>query len=105
MMTAKRLIRGILRAIAGALVLVTALIVTLLLVMGVEHRMPLTLPAPAGPFAVGRTSFDWVNPSVRDELAPLPGAKREVVAWIWYPTAPLTNATTHGGIRAGTLAG
>jgi predicted dienelactone hydrolase len=35
-----------------------------------------------------------VNPSVRDELAPLPGAKREVVAWIWYPTAPLTNATT-----------
>jgi hypothetical protein len=36
-----------------------------------EHRMPLTLPAPGGPFAVGGTRFDWVNPSIADGLAPL----------------------------------
>ena len=93
-MIVKRLIRGLLRALAGAVLLVAGLIVTLLVVAGVEHRMPLALPTPTGPFTVGRTSFDWVNPSITDELAPIPGTKREIVAWVWYPAAPVPTATT-----------
>jgi len=52
-----------------------------------EHGRSITLPAPTGHFAVGRTTFHWVNPAQTDEFAPTPEAKREVVAWIWYPAA------------------
>src|SRR5438445_12703513 len=40
-----------------------------------EHRSEVTLPAPTGPFPVGRTLFDW-----RDD-------QRELLVWIWYPAA------------------
>lgn len=52
-----------------------------------EHRTPLTLPAPSGHFAVGRTTFSWTNNSETDELAPAPGTKRQVLVWLWYPAA------------------
>jgi dienelactone hydrolase len=39
------------------------------LAVWIEHRVPLELPTPSGPFAIGRTSQTW------DELS----------AWIWYP--------------------
>jgi predicted dienelactone hydrolase len=39
----------------------------------IEHRTDLTLPAPTGPFAVGRTIRDWK------------GQGRELLVWIWYP--------------------
>jgi len=57
-----------------------------------EHKKETTLPAPTGHFAVGRTTFTWVNNAETDELAPSPGAKREVVAWMWYPAASSTSA-------------
>ena len=50
-----------------------------------EHRNPLTLPEPSGHLAVGRVSEVWVNDARADELAPVPGARQTVVAWIWYP--------------------
>jgi dienelactone hydrolase len=53
-----------------------------------EHGFSLTLPTPTGPFAVGRTSFHWVDTSRTDILAPVPGQKRELIVWIWYPAAP-----------------
>jgi len=52
-----------------------------------EHETRITLPEPTGHFAVGRTTYAWVNNAETDELAPPPGAKREVAAWIWYPAA------------------
>ena len=63
----------------------TACLVALMLLLWVEHRRATTLPAPAGPYAVGRVSYEWVNAAESDPLAPAAGAKREVVAWIWYP--------------------
>jgi dienelactone hydrolase len=86
-MIIRRLIKVLLRAIAAAVLLVVGLILSLLLVTGFEHRMPLELPAPAGPFAVSRTTFDWVDDS-DDEFAPVAGTKRELLAWVWYPSAP-----------------
>ena len=50
-----------------------------------EHRTELTLPTPTGPFAVGRAIYDWVDDSTVDALAPVPGTKRELSVWIWYP--------------------
>ena len=55
------------------------------LLLWVEHNKATTLPVPTGPTAVGRVSYQWVNPAKSDPLAPTAGAKREVVAWIWYP--------------------
>src|SRR2546421_9920258 len=45
------------------------------------------LPAPSGPFPVGRASFDWTEESRIDSLAPEPGTKRELTVWIWSPAS------------------
>jgi len=50
-----------------------------------EHRTGIALPAPTGPFAVGRSLYDWVDEKTPDALAPAPGTKRELLVWIWYP--------------------
>lgn len=55
-----------------------------------DHRSPVTLPPPTGPFAVGRVIDAWADEAGRDPLAPS-GARREWLAWIWYPTAPTTS--------------
>ena len=53
----------------------------------VEHRTNITLPTPTGPFAVGRTIYDWTDDATLDMLAPVLGTKRELLVWIWYPAA------------------
>jgi hypothetical protein len=41
----------------------------------VEHSLPVELPVPTGPFAVGRFTTVWAD------------RERELVLWIWYPAA------------------
>jgi len=53
-----------------------------------EHRTEVTLPTPTGPFAVGRATYAWTDDAHADTLAPVPGTKRELIVWIWYPSAP-----------------
>jgi len=53
----------------------------------IEHRTAVTLPTPTGTFAVGRATYDWADNSVSDTLAPVPGTKRELLVWIWYPAS------------------
>jgi predicted dienelactone hydrolase len=53
-----------------------------------EHRSSLTLPTPTGSYAVGRAIYDWADDKQPDALAPVPGKKRELLVWIWYPAAP-----------------
>jgi len=52
-----------------------------------EHRSDVTLPTPTGSFAVGRTIQDWTDSVAVDTLAPIPGTKRELLVWIWYPAS------------------
>ncbi len=52
-----------------------------------EHRTDVTLPAPTGPFAVGRSQYDWTDDTTPDMLAPVAGTRRELLVWIWYPCA------------------
>jgi pimeloyl-ACP methyl ester carboxylesterase len=61
-------------------------ITTLLVSLWLEHRAEVTLPTPTGPFAVGRAIYDWVDDKTLDALVPMPGTKRELLIWIWYPT-------------------
>lgn len=53
----------------------------------VEHRTELTLPAPTGPFAVGRAIYAWTGDAHPDTLAPVSGTRRELMVWMWYPAA------------------
>jgi predicted dienelactone hydrolase len=89
---AKRLIKRLLTSIAALALLAIAGLMVLFGLLWREHKTEITLPAPTGHFAVGRTTFTWVNNAETDELAPTPGAKRAVVAWIWYPSAAGTSA-------------
>jgi dienelactone hydrolase len=81
---ARRVVKafGIL-ALSGVLV-----VATLLGALWLEHRIEITLPAPTGPFAVGRATFAWTDDTHSDPLAPVPGTKRQLLVWIWYPAAP-----------------
>jgi dienelactone hydrolase len=82
-----RLARRIFKVLAGLAMLGVLGITALLGSLWLEHRTEITLPAPTGPFAVGRAIYDWTDDATLDTLAPVPGAKREVLAWIWYPSA------------------
>jgi predicted dienelactone hydrolase len=53
-----------------------------------EHRTQVALPTPTGSFAVGHAIDAWTDDLHSDPLAPVPGTKRELLAWIWYPAAP-----------------
>jgi predicted dienelactone hydrolase len=88
----KRRTRVLARGLAAAAGFAVLGLITLLALLWREHATALTLPAPTGHFAVGRTRYTWVNDSEADELAPSPGAKREVVVWIWYPSSATTSA-------------
>jgi predicted dienelactone hydrolase len=54
-----------------------------------EHRTEVALPTPTGSFAVGRAIDAWTDELQSDPLTPAPGTKRELLAWIWYPAAPV----------------
>jgi predicted dienelactone hydrolase len=58
--------------------------------LGVRHLLPLALPAPTGPYRVGRTTFDWTDLSRADPLAPEPNRRRELSIWVWYPAPAAT---------------
>jgi pimeloyl-ACP methyl ester carboxylesterase len=53
----------------------------------VERRTAIMLPAPTGSFAVGRATNVWTDDQHVDMLAPVPGTKRELLVWMWYPAA------------------
>lgn len=74
---------------------VTFLGMSLLLVFAVSIYMQLELPAPDGPYTVGRTVFRWVDTSRPEVLTDDSNDFREVVAMVWYPAEPET------GVKAG----
>ena len=65
-----------------------------------EHRTDVTLPTPTGAFAVGRAIQHWTDSATVDTLAPTPGTKRELLVWIWYPSAPGKTATVDDYVPA-----
>jgi dienelactone hydrolase len=81
---ARRLLRGL--AILAALGVLAATATSIAL--AIERRTDVALPAPTGPYAVGRVIYDW-----RD-------ASREVLAWVWYPAAAGSTAVAADYIPA-----
>ncbi len=82
-----RLVHRMLRAFAAITMLGCLAIGAVLAFLWLEHKSEVTLPIPTGSFTVGRTIRDWTDPAEADPLAPVPGTKRELLVWIWYPSA------------------
>lgn len=68
----------------------------ILAVLWFQHAQSVTLPAPTGPYAVGRADYDWVDQSRVDPVAPAPRPLRELTVWVWYPAAPTAQAANAG---------
>ena len=83
----KRLARRIFKGFSVAAMLGILGVGALVGSLWLERRTEVTLPAPTGPFAVGRALYDWVDDETLDPLAPVPGNKRELLVWIWCPAA------------------
>ena len=55
--------------------------------LGVRRNQSVTLPAPQGPYAVGRIITQWTDETRPEELgaSSASGALRRLSVWIWYP--------------------
>ena len=83
--------RLLLKILLVASVLLVVSIATLSMVVQAQRSATVTLPAPTGPYAVGRILYDWTDPNRAETFAPKPGAHRELLVWVWYPAAPPRN--------------
>lgn len=54
----------------------------------IRAARPVTLPAPTGPYSVGRAITEWTDHARTDPLAPHPGTPRRLSVWLWYPASP-----------------
>lgn len=80
-----RIGRVLWKVVKVALVAGPLAIVLFLTALWLEHNTTLELPAPTGPYAVGRLVTTWVDTERTDPFAPTQGQRRELLVWIWYP--------------------
>jgi predicted dienelactone hydrolase len=50
-----------------------------------EHHTIIELPAPSGPYPVGRLTQVWSDARRPDALDGSPATRTELIVWIWYP--------------------
>ena len=96
----RRLARRIFKGLVVLAMLGVLGVAALLGSLWLEHRTAVTLPTPTGTFAVGRALYDWADDETLDTLAPAPGTKRELLVWIWYPSAAGQSAAMHDYVPA-----
>ena len=63
------------------------------LVLHFKERREVVLPKPTGPYAVGRSLFDWTDYGREDPYSNSIGKYRELMVWLWYPATPDPGAT------------
>jgi pimeloyl-ACP methyl ester carboxylesterase len=96
----RRLARRIFKGFATLAMLGVFTIAALLGALWLERGTEITLPTPTGSFAFGRAIYDWTDDANPDKLAPLPGTKRELLVWIWYPATAGQSAATDDYVPA-----
>ena len=88
----KRGIRRIVTVLAALLILGLLAGVAALIFGWVRHNQAVALPTPAGPYAVGRTAFDWTDESRAETFTADPNDRRELAIWAWYPATQVAAA-------------
>ena len=53
--------------------------------LGIPAVGQVSLPAPTGPYPVGRLSLAWTDQSRIEDVGPTAGKPREVLAYVYYP--------------------
>src|SRR5712692_1383230 len=74
------------------LLVIVVIIISSVAFVEIRRHQALILPAPTGPYAVGRMEYDWTDQSRHDLFAPHAGTKRELVVWAWYPAVHVPGA-------------
>jgi hypothetical protein len=46
-----------------------------------------TFPDLTGPYKVGRTEYEWVDQSRDETFASIPGLKRDLMVYVWFPAS------------------
>lgn len=79
------------------LVVLPMTVAGILIFLEIKRHQALVLPAPTGPYAIGRVSYDWIDSSREEIFAKQKGSKRELLIWIWYPAMRVggTQPTTY----------
>jgi dienelactone hydrolase len=67
----------------------------IIMVFLIERHSGISLPEPTGDFAVGRTTYEWIDTTRIDSLALEAGSRRELFLWVWYP-ASKSNTNAQG---------
>jgi predicted dienelactone hydrolase len=80
-----KFIKILFKGIVGLIGLIIVVILICLGLLWLEHNKSVILPSPTGQFAVGRTTYYWIDNTRTDSLAPVRNQKRELLIWIWYP--------------------
>jgi predicted dienelactone hydrolase len=75
------------KAVAGLLLFALIGTTGLLGWLWLDHRRETMLPAPTGPYQVGRVIYDWIDTARWNRYAPVAGTKQELAVWLWYPAA------------------
>jgi dienelactone hydrolase len=77
----KRVAKGV-----GVLALIgLAALTVLLAALWVDHGRSTPLPAPSGPYRVGRATYVWTDETRINPYAPVADTKQDLAVWIWYP--------------------
>ncbi|HUZ45368.1 MAG TPA: hypothetical protein VMW54_01900 [Terriglobia bacterium] len=86
----------VLRSVSIFVLVMILLVLTLIGVLGVvlhfKERREVVLPKPTGPYAIGRSLFDWKDPNRKDPYSSSIGKDRELMVWLWYPAEPSPSA-------------
>ncbi len=91
-MPSRRWIKRLMTSLLILLLLIVLGLTSSIAFVEIRRNQTLVLPAPSGPYAVGRVEYDWTDQSRTDPLAPQAGTKRELVVWVWYPAVRVSGA-------------
>jgi predicted dienelactone hydrolase len=91
-MSSRRWITRLAKGLLVLLLLAVLIIASSIVFAEIRHNQTLVLPAPTGPYDVGRAEYDWTDQARTDPLAPHAGTKRELVVWAWYPAVKVSGA-------------
>jgi len=83
-----RIVKRVAKAVGVLALIAVAGLAVLLAALWVDQGRSTLLPAPSGPYQVGRTTYIWKDETRVDPYAPVAGTRQELAVWIWYPAVP-----------------
>jgi predicted dienelactone hydrolase len=85
-----RIMKRVVKAVAVLALIALGALAVLLAALWIDHGRSTPLPAPTGPYRVGRTTYIWTDETRVNPYAPVAGTKQNLAVWIWYPAEPPT---------------